>query len=84
MTAIPWIVRENQPHTHRSRGNATVKKREMKPNQSGKIMETYRYGNSVVHICDGYFAETPEEVEQVLDEHHAAGWAIINKMKQYV
>ncbi|MVP00388.1 hypothetical protein [Paenibacillus lutrae] len=59
-----------------------MKKHEMKPGQTGKIMETYKFGNSISHICDGYLAETTEEIEHILDNHQAAGWVILNK--QYV
>ncbi|MDK2918473.1 MAG: hypothetical protein PWQ37_1206 [Candidatus Petromonas sp.] len=36
---------------------------------------TYYFGNSIVHIVAPKF-KTPEEIEQILQEHHKAGWDI--------
>jgi hypothetical protein len=43
------------------------------------IVETYKFGNSTVHIASDYFVKTREEIEKVVDTMHAIGWLIIKE-----
>lgn len=71
-----------QPHTLPLGGVAAVSK----PNQTKElpeqnIVKTYQFGNSTVHIADNaYRDKTPAEIEQVLEDYHAAGWRIIQSL----
>jgi hypothetical protein len=47
------------------------------------IVKTYQFGNSTVHIADNaYRDKTPEEIEKVLEDYHAAGWRIIESLEK--
>ncbi|MFC0214053.1 hypothetical protein ACFFK0_16615 [Paenibacillus chartarius] len=43
------------------------------------IVETYKFGNSTVHIASNFFVSTPEAKQRVLNEMHAIGWLIEEK-----
>lgn len=49
--------------------------------RKGNIVETYRFGNTIVHICDDCIVKTPEEKERVLAQFYAAGWAIVRRLR---
>lgn len=63
------------PHTLCARGDVAMKRRQFK--REGNIVYTTQIGNTTIRICDDFCARTPEEVEKVLDDFHAAGWAIV-------
>ncbi|WP_281885611.1 hypothetical protein [Paenibacillus sp. YYML68] len=42
----------------------------------GKIVATYKYGNSLCHVNDKYIAKTPEEREKVLSSYYRTAWSI--------
>lgn len=68
-----------QLHTLPLGGAAAVKKQKVLPEPN--IVKTYQLGNSTVHIADNAYRDmTPEEIEKVLDEYHAAGWRIIESL----
>lgn len=67
-------------HTHIARGNAAMKKNRFK--RQGNIVHTIQEGNTTIHICDDSFAKTPEDVDRILEDMHAAGWAIIESLNQ--
>ena len=46
------------------------------------IVETYKIGGSTIQIADNYVRTDPDEIERILDEFHAAGWAIWNKLQE--
>jgi len=46
----------------------------------GNVVKTIQDGNTTVLICDDFAAKTPEEIEKVLVEYHAAGWAIAQRL----
>lgn len=70
------------PELHRlyQRGETAVKKSKLPvvPN----IVETYKLGNATIHICDNFIRTDPAEIEKVLDDFHAAGWAIIDELRE--
>lgn len=71
------------PHTLVTRGDAAMskpKRRQFK--REGNIVYTTKIGNTTIRICDDFVARTPEEIEKVLDEMHAAGWAIIESLQR--
>jgi hypothetical protein len=47
-----------------------------KPN----IVHTCVIGRSRIHIASDCLKTTPEQIEKVLDEFHAAGWRIAEKL----
>ncbi|MBS4025539.1 MAG: cell division protein FtsZ [Clostridia bacterium] len=47
--------------------------------EEGKYDATYKFGNTIVHVVSPQDM-TPEEIEQVLNEFHRAGWAIIEEL----
>lgn len=57
-----------------------MKRRQFK--REGNIVYTTQIGNTMIRICDDFCARTPEEVEKVLDDFHAAGWAIVESAHQ--
>lgn len=69
------VVPNNLAHKHNPRGDVVMP---IKRPKQGNIVETLRLGGTTIHICDDYFAETPEEIEKILDDYHAAAWAIVN------
>jgi hypothetical protein len=72
--AVPLL----NPHTLK-RGDAAVKKNKF-PDEPN-IIETYEIGNSIIHIADNHIVKTPEEIDKVLDDFHAAGWRIVEEGK---
>jgi hypothetical protein len=46
-----------------------------------KYDATYRFGNTTIHVVPPP-AMTTEEIEQVLDEYHCAGWAIVQELAE--
>jgi hypothetical protein len=56
-------------------------KRNNKFKLQGNVVYTTKIGNTTIRFCDDFCAKTPEEVEKVLDEMHAAGWAIIERLQ---
>jgi len=73
-------VPQQLPHIHVTGGVPLVKKNRVvdKPN----IVKTYQFGKTTVHIADNYIAKTPEEMEKVDRDVHAALWPIIDEMEQ--
>jgi len=67
------------PHTYLPGGDAAVKKKRNPP-LWGNVIETMQFGNVTIHVCDDCIAQTPEAIEKVLDEFHAAGWAIVEEL----
>lgn len=53
-----------------------------KPLPEGRIVETYHYGNSTVHISDACIVHDPDEIEKIIDNWHEIGWAIIKKCRE--
>ena len=49
-----------------------------KPN----IVHTCVIGRCRIHIAGDRLKRTPEQIEKVLDEFHAAGWRIAEKLAQ--
>jgi len=70
-------VLKNQEHMLPIGGDAGVKK---KAPLHGNIVKTMMIGNTTIHFCDDCIVETEEEVDQVLERFHAAGWAIIEDL----
>ena len=60
------------------RGDATVKHKEHL--NKGNIVEIMHIGNTTVQIADDYCARTSETIEQVLEQYHHAGWAILESL----
>lgn len=50
--------------------------------RDGNVVHTVMIGNTTIRICDDFFARTPEEIERVIDDMHAAGWAIIENLNR--
>jgi len=50
--------------------------------REGNVGYTIQIGNTTIRICDDFCARTPEEIEKVLEEMHAAGWAIIESLQR--
>ncbi|GIO13575.1 hypothetical protein J19TS2_31300 [Cohnella xylanilytica] len=50
------------------------------PVLKGNIVETTMIGNTTVHVCDDFIVTDPDEIERVLDEYYAAGWAMWRKI----
>lgn len=71
------VVLQKKPHKHIPKGDVFMPKKPNESSNGGNIVETYKLGNTTVHICDDCFAKTPEEIKKVLDDYHAAGWAIV-------
>jgi len=71
------VVLSNLAHKHNPRGDVVMPIK--RPNQ-GNVVETFRIGGTTINICDDFFAQDEYEVEKVLDDLHAAGWAIINDL----
>ncbi|WP_157211768.1 hypothetical protein [Brevibacillus borstelensis] len=55
------------------------KKRE-KPN----IVETYMIEGSTIHIADNCMRKDKEEIDRIIDDFHAAGWAILQEAENKV
>ncbi|MCL6558543.1 MAG: hypothetical protein K6U74_07020 [Firmicutes bacterium] len=70
------------PHTLCARGDAAMPKRKDKFKRDGNVVFTTRIGNTTIRICDDFCARTSEEIERVLDDMHAAGWAIVESAHQ--
>lgn len=66
------------PHTLNRGGDAAMKKR--KPPLWGNVVKTMKIGNATILICDDCIVKSPEEIEEVLDRFHAAGWAIVEDL----
>jgi hypothetical protein len=73
------VVPDALPHRHNPRGGVSVKKKE---NKVPNIVETYHYGNTTVHIADNFIRTDPDEIEKILDELHAAGWRIVENLRE--
>lgn len=74
-------------HTHETGRDVAMAKKlsvkklpvhEIEPN----IVETYKFGESTVHICDNYMARTPGEVEQILQDFERIGWKIVHSIRE--
>lgn len=79
MQSVQGIMAVPTERGHKlNRGDSEMKQKPDKiiPN----IVHTYHIGNSKVHIASNSFAKTPEEVEKVLKEYHAAGWRIVDQV----
>ena len=77
------VVRGLPVHMPLTKGAAAVgksKKREVK--LDGNVVETYKIGQTTIRICDDYVAQTPEEIDRILDDFHAVGWAIIESRQR--
>ncbi|MBU5356095.1 hypothetical protein KQI74_27980 [Paenibacillus barcinonensis] len=48
---------------------------------AGNIVETYKFGETTVHICDDFIVRSPSQIAKVIREMHEAGWAIIANQK---
>ena len=46
-----------------------------------KYDKTLKIGKTIIHIINPP-QMTPEEIEQVLKDYHAAGWAIIDELAE--
>lgn len=68
-------------HTHTLRGDVMVQQSRMDLPEAN-IVETYQFGESKVHICDNYVAQTPEAIQKVLKNLHAKGWDIALKLRE--
>ncbi|MGI2294130.1 hypothetical protein [Paenibacillus sp. GXUN7292] len=66
-------------HTLPIGGDAAVKK--VTPPLQGNIVKTIHDGNAIIHIADDCVAKTPEEIDKVLEDYHAAGWRIIESLE---
>lgn len=62
------------------RGGAVVKKPNVRIPVVPNIVETYKYGNATVHICDNFIRTDPDEIQKVLNEYYAASWLLANKL----
>lgn len=49
--------------------------------ESVKYDKTLKLGKTIIHIVNPP-QMTPEEIEQVLKDYHAAGWAIIDELAE--
>ncbi|WP_068778205.1 hypothetical protein [Paenibacillus sp. GM2] len=47
---------------------------------TGNVIKEITYGNVHISICDDCFEKTPEGIERILSEYHAAGWIIANQI----
>lgn len=47
---------------------------------NGNVVEKVVSGNATIYICDDYCAKTSEDIEKVIAEYHAAGWAIAERI----
>lgn len=68
-------------HSLYQRGEAAMRQNKngcMVPN----IVETYQIEGSTIHICDNFIRTEPAEIQRVLDEYHAAGWAIVRELRE--
>lgn len=70
------VVHAASRHTHMPRGGWMKRQEPEQPN----IVKTLQIGNATVHIADNFCARTPEEIDKVLNEYHAAGWAIVDEL----
>lgn len=67
------VVPIPSPHRHESRGDSTMKEQ--------KYDATYKFGRSTVHVVAPKNV-TEEQKERVLDDFHAAGWSIIDRLEE--
>jgi len=71
-------VPQQLPHMIPVRGEMAMKSKLHL--HAGNIVETMFIGNTTVQIADDFCAKTPEEIELVLEQFHAAGWAILETL----
>lgn len=67
------VVHPTLPHRHESRGDFPMKEQQYDA--------TYKFGRSTVHVVAPKNI-TPEQKEKVLDDFHAAGWSIIERLEE--
>lgn len=75
-------VPQTTGHTHNPRRDVAMPNDKSKIPLEPVIVETYKFGGSTVHIGSNYFAQTPEEVQRVLDNFQAVGWKIVRKIHE--
>lgn len=78
MSATLSVVRDVPSHRHPLRGDTSMTKKQVTQNE--EYAATYKFGNTVVHVVAPP-PMTDEEISQVLSEHHAVGWSIIEELE---
>lgn len=66
-------VLQSPRHTYMPRG-------ELGMENESQIIETYRFGNSTVHIASDFIRRNDGEIEMILDELNRIGWAVVEKL----
>lgn len=69
------VVPVRAPHTPITRGDEMADC----PHSPQQKVHTYRRGNTLIQVVEPP-AMTEEEIERVLRDYHAAGWAIIREL----
>lgn len=76
------VVRGLPVHMPLTKEAVAVGKKQSEIKLEGNVVESYQIGQTTIRICDDFVARAPEEIERVLHEFHAAGWAIMRQQNK--